>query len=384
MATRFSVYYAAIFLAIGIHLPFWPAWLEFRGLSAAEIALILSVGVWIRAFANPLIAHFADRSGAHKKIIMISAAGGVFTYALFGLAEGFWTLFLINILASAMFMALIPLGENLASRASVEHGFNYGRVRLWGSITFILAAYVGGWVVERIGDAVILWMIVAAMIAAFIASCSLPERSARDPQKASDARFPAFTLMRQRQFLIFILSVSLLQSSHAVLYVFGTIHWRSAGISDALIGVLWAEGVVAEIILFAFSASVLARLTPIKLMWIAAIAGLLRWTILGSSTDITVLFATQWLHGLTFGAAHLAAIHFILRTVPENMSASAQSLYSGFAIGLVMGLMMLVTGWLYDTYGGGAFYVMILLSAGGGGGAFLLATLVRREDKTKS
>ena len=119
-------------------------------------------------------------------------------------------------------------------------------------------------------------------------------------------------------------------------------------------------------------------------MWIAAIAGLLRWTILGSSTDITVLFATQWLHGLTFGAAHLAAIHFILRTVPEHMSASAQSLYSGFAIGLVMGLMMLITGWLYDTYGGGAFYVMILLSAGGGGGAFLLATLVRREDKTKS
>ena len=377
MAARFSFYYAAIFLAVGIHLPFWPAWLKFRGLDAAEISLILSVGVWIRAFANPFIAHFADRSGAHKKIIMISAGGGVITYALFGIADGFWMLFVVNVAASAMFMALIPLGENLASRASVEHGFDYGRVRLWGSITFILAAYAGGWVVEETGDAAILWMIVAAMIAAFIAGFGLPERPTRDPATVPDVRFPAFALLRQKRFLVFIAAVSLLQSSHAVLYVFGTIHWRDAGIADDVIGALWAEGVIAEIILFAFSGAVVARVSPIRLMWIAAAAGVVRWAILANTTDVTTLFATQWLHGLTFGAAHLAAMHHMLRTVPEHMSASAQSLYSGFAIGLVMGLMMLVTGWLYAGYGSGAFYAMILLSAAGGAVALWLAGLTR-------
>ena len=77
---------------------------------------------------------------------MISAGGGVITYALFGLADGFWMLFVINILASAMFMALIPLGENLASRASVEHGFDYGRVRLWGrSRSSLPPMPAGGW-----------------------------------------------------------------------------------------------------------------------------------------------------------------------------------------------------------------------------------------------
>jgi len=377
MAVRFSFYYAAIFLAVGIHLPFWPAWLKFRGLDAAEISLILSVGVWIRAFANPFIAHFADRSGAHKKIIMISAGGGVITYALFGIADGFWMLFVVNVAASAMFMALIPLGENLASRASVEHGFDYGRVRLWGSITFILAAYAGGWVVEETGDAAILWMIVAAMIAAFIAGFGLPERPARDPATVPEVRFPAFALLRQKRFLVFIAAVSLLQSSHAVLYVFGTIHWRDAGIADDVIGALWAEGVIAEIILFAFSGAVVARVSPIRLMWIAAAAGVVRWAILANTTDVTTLFATQWLHGLTFGAAHLAAMHHMLRTVPEHMSASEQSLYSGFAIGLVMGLMMLVTGWLYAGYGSGAFYAMILLSAAGGAVALWLAGLTR-------
>lgn len=376
MAVRFSFYYAAIFLAVGIHLPFWPAWLKFRGLDAAEISLILSVGVWIRAFANPFIAHFADRSGANKKIIMIAAGGGVVTYALFGIADGFWMLFVVNVAASAMFMALIPLGENLASRASVEHGFDYGRVRLWGSITFILAAYAGGWVVEETGDAAILWMIVAAMIAAFIAGFGLPERPTRDPATVPDVRFPAFALLRQKRFLVFIAAVSLLQSSHAVLYVFGTIHWRDAGIADDVIGALWAEGVIAEIILFAFSGAVVARVSPIRLMYIAAAGGVVRWAILANTTDLTTLFATQWLHGLTFGAAHLAAMHHMLRTVPERMSASAQGLYSGFAIGLVMGLMMLVTGWLYAGYGGEAFYAMTLLSAAGGAVALWLAGLI--------
>lgn len=369
MAVRFSFYYAAIFLAVGVHLPFWPAWLEYRGLDPAEISLILSVGVWVRAFANPVVAHFADRTGAHKKIIMISAGGGVITYALFGIADGFVALFVVNILASAMFMALIPLGENLATRASVEHGFDYGRVRLWGSITFILAAYAGGWVVERSGDAAILWMIIAALVAAFIAGFGLPERPTRDrPQ----VRFPAFVLLRRKPFLAFVAAVGLLQSSHAVLYVFGTIHWRAAGLPDDVIGALWAEGVIAEIILFAFSGAVVARLSPIKLMWIAAAAGIVRWAILANSTDLGVLFATQWLHGLTFGAAHLAAMHHMLRTIPEHMSASAQSLYSGLATGLVMGLAMLVTGSLYAQFGGGAFYAMIALSAAGGLAAIYL------------
>ena len=372
MAVRFSFYYAAIFLAVGIHLPFWPAWLKFRGLDAAEISLILSVGVWIRAFANPLIAHFADRSGAHRKVIMISAGGGVITYALFGIADGFWALFVVNVLASMMFMALIPLGENLASRASVEHGFDYGRVRLWGSITFILAAYAGGWVIERSGDAAILWMIVAALIAAFIAGFGLPERP---PHDRPDVRYPAFVLLRQKPFLIFIAAVSLLQSSHAVLYVFGTIHWREAGLSNGVIGALWAEGVIAEIVLFAFSGAVVARVNPVRLMWLAAAAGIVRWAILANTTDIAVLFSVQWLHGLTFGAAHLAAMHHMLRTVPEHMSASAQSLYSGFAIGLVMGLTMLISGWLYAELGGGAFYAMIGLSAAGGLAAIWLARI---------
>ena len=376
MAIRFSFYYAAIFLAVGIHLPFWPAWLKFRGLDETEISLLLSISVWIRAFANPLIAHFADRSGNHRQVIMISAAGGVITFAFFGFAEGFWALFAVNVIASTFFMSLIPLGENLASRASLEHKFDYGRVRLWGSLTFILSAYLGGWVLQRTDANAVLWMIVAAMMISFFAGFGLPIRPKRERVLA---RFPAFSLLRQKQFIVFIAAMSLLQSSHALVYVFGTIHWQAANIPDHIIGALWAEGVVAEIILFAFSGAVIRHVSPIKLMWLAAGGGVIRWIILANTTDVYLLFATQWLHGLTFGAAHLAAIHYILRTVPEHLSASAQGLYSGFASGLVMGLMMMLSGGLYETYSGSAFYAMAILSAAGATIAYWLTRLSKQN-----
>lgn len=372
MAARFSLYYAAIFLAVGIQLPFWPAWLHWRGLSAEQISLILSVGVWIRAISNPLAAHFADKTGAQRRIILIAAAGGMAAYALFAFVDGFAEIFAVSVLAGALSMALIPLGESFSSRASREHGFDYGRVRLWGSITFILASYGAGWVVERSGDAAILWMMIAAMAAALAAGFGLPGRR---PPTVGDVRFPALALLRQKRFVVFIVSVSLLQASHAALYVFGTIHWRAAGISDDVIGALWAEGVLAEIVLFAFSGAVIARIEPVRLMALAGAAGIVRWAVLGSSTDIAVLVSVQWLHAFTFGAAHLAAIHYMLRTVPDHMSASAQSLYSGLATGIAMGMMMLVTGWLYANFGGGAFYAMIAISAAGGAVALWLGRL---------
>ena len=174
MAARYSFYYAAVFLAIGIHVPFWPAWLAHRGLDAGEISLILSVAIWVRAFANPFIAHFADRSGAHRRIVAISAAGSVGAYALLGAADGFPALFGLNLLATSLFMALIPLGENLASRSAATHGFDYGRVRLWGSIAFVAAAWIGGFAIDFAGDGAILWMLLAALTCAAVAGSRLP------------------------------------------------------------------------------------------------------------------------------------------------------------------------------------------------------------------
>ncbi|NQU70565.1 MAG: MFS transporter, partial [Rhodospirillales bacterium] len=327
MAIPISLFFAAVFLFIGVHLPFWPVWLTAHGVAATEIGILLSVSSWIRAFAPPLIAQIADRTGKTKPLIVLMVAATLASFFLFTFTAGFWPLLAVSALAALTFGAVLPLTENLAMRASHEHGFDYGRVRLWGSLTFILGATFGGrLLVGREAD-FILTLLLGTLGLTLIASLALPNPPAA--QKATGARRPIAHLLSRPIFIVFLLAVGLTQASHAALYGFGTLHWRAAGIADDVIGMLWAEGVIAEIALFAFSGAVARRLGPMRLLALGVAAGLIRWGVLGLTTELWALVAVQGLHALTFAATHLAAMHFLLRAVPASYSSTAQSLYSG-------------------------------------------------------
>src|SRR5690606_37238569 len=158
-------------------------------------------------------------------------------------------------------------------------------------------------------------------------------------------------LLREPLFLTFLAAACLLQASHAVLYAFGTLHWRATGVSDLLIGWLWAVGVIAEIGLFAVGRRVTDRLSVAHLFSLAAAAGVARWCLLAVVTAPLPLIAVQTLHGLTFAATHLAAMHFITRAVPSHMAATAQSVYASSAAA-TMGIATSLAGLLYARWDG--------------------------------
>jgi PPP family 3-phenylpropionic acid transporter len=200
-----------------------------------------------------------------------------------------------------------------------------------------------------------------------IATFALPARSTPHdgaaPRAAPRAAFGS--LLGNRPFMLFLLTVSLLQASHAVYYGFSALHWQAAGHSVATIGWLWAEGVIAEVLLFAAGAVLIRRFGPLGLVRLAAVGGLVRWSVLAATTELWALVAVQTLHALTFGAAHLAIMHFIARNAPPGLSATAQSVYAALSGGLALGLAMFAAGHLYAAWQGGAYVAMAVLSAAG-------------------
>ena len=137
---------------------------------------------------------------------------------------------------------------------------------------------------------------------------------------------------------------------------------------------------LAEVVLFAFSGRVVRRVGVVPLMLIAAVAGVARWTVTALSADLGVLLAVQLLHALTFGATHLAAMHFIQRAVPEEVSATAQGLYSAVAMGVVLASVIMASGGLYAWAGGHAFFAMTAMSVLGGVAAVALGRRWRGEE----
>ena len=362
MALRISLFYSAIFLVIGVLMPFWPVWLKSRGISATEIGLILAVATWSRAIIHPLLAQSADRHGRPYLRIILMGWGALITHILFFFSESFWSLFVISVISSILLFALMPMADAVAMLKVREGAIDYGKVRLWGSLTFIIAALGGGYILRGQSADYILWLVVGLLILT-VASCHLIPRAETPGTKAFLE--PLLNIIRNGRLIIFMLSASLIQASHAVYYGFSTLHWRANGLDEITIGALWAEGVIAEIILFAVAGKYIDRIGPGIFLMIGGLAGAIRWTVLGTTTDLAGLVAVQGFHAFTFGATHLAALYYIAKAVPSGFAATAQSLYSSFAVGTTMAFAMLASGWLYELYAGAAFFAMAVMSVAG-------------------
>ena len=363
MAFRLSFFFAAIFLVVGIMLPFWPIWLKSRGLTEIEIGLLLSAGMWVRAFTNPLLAQLADRRGRPDQLLIALGWGALIGHLFYIPFHGFWPLFAVSIVAFMLFSPLMSLGDAVTMLKVRDGVLDYGRVRLWGSLTFIVAATLGGYVIEGRPADLILWLVIGTLVLTVIACHLMPAAHTEGTRKFFA---PLREIARNRPLIVFMLAAGLLQASHGVYYGFATLHWQASGLSAGVIGALWAEGVIAEIILFAYAARLVRLFGPIGLLWLAAIAGLCRWCTLGATEALPMLIAVQGLHAFTFGATHIAAMNYIAATVPASHGATAQSLYSSTAQGCIMAASMLASGWLYGHFGGSAFFAMAVLSVAGG------------------
>jgi PPP family 3-phenylpropionic acid transporter len=297
------------------------------------------------------------------------AAASLVVFLLFLPKSGFAAYLALSLLTGAAFSALTPLGDNLAITLSYSAGLDYGRIRLWGSLSFIAASLAAGLVLEAAAPDFVLVLVLAAAAMLLAAVLRLP-----DPPRPRRAARPApLALLRDPALLLFLASAALVQASHAVYYAFGTLYWRELGYSSGVIGALWAEGVVAEIVLFASSAPLVRRVPPPLLLAIAGAAGLLRWAATAFAVALPALALLQLLHAFTFGAAHLGAMHFLARTVPAELSASGQALYSAISSGLGFGVAMLAAGALFAAHGGGAYLAMAAMAGAGAAGAAALA-----------
>lgn len=278
-----------------------------------------------------------------------------------GLAQGNAAIMLLGILFLLTNGTMLPLVETIAVRGVRREGLDYGRMRLWGSVTFIIANFVGGIVIEALGGNFALWMIAAGVMLTIAAAHGLPSQAAPAKPAAGGgfgwrASSPA-RLLRSRLFVLFLIAIGCTHGAHATFYTFSALHWQAQGLPAAWVGALWAIGVFAEVLLFAFSAPLVQRIGPAQLIVAGAATSILRWGLTALDPPLAVLIPLQVLHAVTYGAAHLGAILFISRAVPHSATGSAQALFATIASGLAQGVIGLISGAVYGSLGGLVFLV---------------------------
>jgi PPP family 3-phenylpropionic acid transporter len=377
-ATRLAALYGAIFVMNGIQLPFLPVWLRAKGLDAQAIGLVLAIPMVVRVFAIAGAARVADRHDALRASIMAACCASALCYALVGASEGVVAIALTYTLASLVMAPVVPLTETYALRGLSSHGKAYGPVRLWGSAAFIAGSFAAGFASDVMPARDLIWLIVGATAVMTIIAVALAPLPPHPPH--AEPATQRKSLLLDPVFLAVLAAASLIQSSHAVYYSFSALAWRAGGLEGSTVAGLWALGVIAEIVLFAFSGRLPPALTPPVLIMIGSAGGLLRWGAMAFDPPVALLPWLQLLHALTFGTTYLGALTFVARRAPPGQGATAQG-YLAVATGLATAAATGLSGQLYAAYGARAYAAMALAAVAGGACALVADQLGRRVPR---
>jgi len=361
-AFRLSALSASIFALIGVYMPFFPVWLEQRGLDGATIGMILAVPIIVRIVVTAPLVGLTERGVDPRILLFIAQAclAGIYL-TLLGVSGPFAIAMVVACAAVAQ-APLVPTADLVTTDAVRENpGLSYSSIRLWGSISFLVCSVGAGYVLEvTSADALILALCVLALISASVALAVPVGPAIRTTAVRKHAR------VRLAAPLIWMIAgAALIQSSHAALYGFGSILWRGQGFADSAIGFLWAIGVVAEIVLFwLIGRGFGRRIDGAKLMLLGAAGAGLRFAGLAFEPGIVVTLLLQALHGLSFGAAHLGIMMTLTASAPAGGRGRAQGLFSA-AMATAMAGAMVSSGWLYESLGPLIYLGMVPLAATG-------------------
>lgn len=319
------------FGAVGIFAPFWSPYLAQRGFGPVEIGLLVALVSAARTVVPLLLGWIADATKRPTRVLQISGALAVGCFALLPLQSRLWEFGLLSLLFGAFWNAVIPLFDSHALHHLGAHSHRYGRLRLWGSVGFIVVSSVGGFALDRAGYEWVPWLVLPPMIGAFLMTLTLrPMSLSADPVSMREVS----SIVRSRAVVAALAVATLVIISSGAYYAFFSIWLEANHYGKSTIGLLWAFGVMAEVVVFAMGQSLLARFS-IRSLFIAAAAGTaVRWGIVAWFVAYpALLVAAQLLHCLSFAVLHFAIILTAHREFPPALQSTGQSLFSSVAYG---------------------------------------------------
>ncbi|AGP45632.1 3-phenylpropionate MFS transporter [Serratia plymuthica] len=350
--------YFTYFFSYGIFLPFWGVWLKGEGIAPETIGLLLGAGLVARFLGSLLIApRVKDPSHLVTALRLLALLTLAFAVG-FCFGNGWGWLMLVIAGFNLFFSPLVPLTDALAATWQKQITMDYGRVRLWGSLAFVIGSALTGQMVSVWGHTAILYSLIASVLAMLLGMMLKPSVMPQGETRTQSGPDRSLReMLKEGPVWRFLLCVTLLQGAHAGYYSFGSIYWQEAGYSASTIGYLWSLGVVAEVIIFASSNVLFRRWNARNLLLLSACCGVLRWSLMAYSTELGWLLVIQILHCGTFTVCHLAAMRFIAaRKGPEVIRL--QAIYSALAMGGGIAIMTVIAGFLFEHLQGGVFWVM--------------------------
>jgi MFS transporter, PPP family, 3-phenylpropionic acid transporter len=363
---RFGALTGCYFATVGLFNPYAPLWFQSLGFSTLVIGAISSLQSWTRVIAPYAWSWAGDHSGRRAELIRLAALGALL--AALGLL-GVQAAVPVALVTALLFVAnsgIVPLYEaTLAHLLGTTDGIDaarYGRVRMWGSVGFIVSVTAFGALLEWAGIQIFPAFVAAMNALLLAAALRLP--ATREDASHDEPAPPVLPLLRRPEVAWFFASVFFTVLAHTSLYAFFSLYLVALGHGKATVGLLWAVSVVVEIAFFWTQGHWFGRFAPHRWLKLVALVTLARFVATAAGGAwVAVLVLAQLTHAVTFAGHHSACIALVHRYFPGRLRGRGQALYTTLGYGLSGVLGGVGGGWLISHLGFAAVFWAAALCA---------------------
>lgn len=348
---RLSNYYFFYFASLGAMLPYWGLYLHGEGFSAREIGELMAVIMATKIISPNLWGWIADHTGRRMAIVRMGSLLSILCFTALYLGDSYLWLLLVMMGFSFFWNATLPQFEVATLHHLGEEHHRYSAIRVWGSVGFICTVGGLGWLFDGLlGIAQLPLILLGLFVAIWLASLLVPEQGAGHLQLDHE---PLSKVLKQPHVVTLLMACFLMQAGHGTYYTFYTLYMEGLGFGRALVGQLWALGVVAEVGLFMVMYRLIQRFGQLPLLKFSLLVAAVRWLLIALfPQQLWLMLFAQVLHAATFGIYHASAIGLIHRYFPGRHQGKGQALYSSLSFGAGGAIGAWYSGLLWEQWSG--------------------------------
>lgn len=351
---KLSGFYFFYFASLGVLVPYWSLYLKSLGFSSFTIGSLVAILPATKLVAPYIWGWLADHTRRSMLIIRIASLLALLSFSLVFVSQQLWWLTFAMLLFSFFWNAMLPQFEAMTLNHLGDDAHHYSMIRLWGSLGFIVIVVLIGDLLQYYGAELIPLVVLVTFAVITLTSFMVPEKLNTPHADHS----PIWHVIKQPKVLAFLVVCFLMLCSHGPYYTFYTIYLEEQGYSSHMIGVLWAVGVLAEVIIFLLMHRLLPVFGARKLLIITLLLTTLRWLFIGFFVnDLSMLFIAQLIHAFSFGVFHSVGISLVHEYFTGSHQGRGQALYSSTSYGAGVAVGSLVSGMVWDQWGAGVLFV---------------------------
>jgi len=345
---RLAGFYFFYFAYLGTFAPFFGLYLESIGLTPFDIGVVLALPQVTRIVSPHVWSWLADRRGAPVQVVRLTGVAGTLVFLAIFAGTKFALVFAVIFAMTFFWSAALPLMEATTLTHLGEETAHYGRIRVWGSVGFIAAVVIVGYLLDHIALRAVPVLVLTTMVGMLACTWIVPEAHVPHHEKAA----PVGKLLLSPQVLALIGAAACMSAAHGPYYTFYSIYLVGEGYSKSATGWLWALGVICEIGVFAWMPRLYRAFTLRQILIASFALAVVRFLVIAwLAQSFVALVIAQTLHAATFGSFHAASIGYVHKLFRGRLQARGQAIYGSIGFGIGGALGNLASGVLWESAG---------------------------------